>query len=111
MDRLNKSFNLNELSFFKNLLVEFESTIVNNEEEINNKQSNDGSKKEDNKVISNKCSVCKKKVPLATRFHCGCDKDKMFCIQHRYPEEHACTKAVEKIKLDKVVADKLKGRI
>lgn len=111
MDRLNKSFNLNELSFFKNLLVEFESTLVNNEEEINNKQSNDGSKKEENKVILNKCSVCKKKVPLATRFHCGCDKDKMFCIQHRYPEEHACTKAVEKVKLDKVVADKLKGRI
>jgi len=109
MDRLNKSFNLNELPFFKNLLVEFESTLVNNEV-VNNKEEN-GTKKEDNIVISNKCSVCKKKVPLATRFHCGCDKDKMFCTQHRYPEEHACTKEKEKVKLEKVVADKLKGRI
>ena len=59
------------------------------------------------KKISNKCSVCNKRVPLATQFKCGCDSDAMFCIIHRYPEAHPCTKEKEKIKLEKVVSDKL----
>jgi hypothetical protein len=59
------------------------------------------------KKISNKCCVCKKKLMLGATFECGCDKHNRYCSTHRFPEEHACTKPKEAIKLVKVVADKL----
>jgi hypothetical protein len=59
------------------------------------------------KKISNKCFICRKKLSLGVTFECGCDKDKRYCLAHRFPEEHTCTKPKEKIKLEKVVADKL----
>lgn len=90
---------------FKNLLANDENTIINEETQILAGPENHQTI--ESKKVSNKCSVCNKKVPLATQFKCGCDSDKMFCIIHRYPEEHKCTKEKEKIKLDRVVADKL----
>jgi hypothetical protein len=91
-------------AFFKNIKTNDANTI---KEEIKNSDGPENQQTTAPKKASNKCSVCNKKVPLATQFKCGCDSNKMFCINHRYPEEHSCTKEKEKIKLDKVVADKL----
>lgn len=103
MDKLSKSLSQTDLSFIKNLLIEIDN--LPKKEEI---------KKEDIKEevkevvkLSNKCSVCKKKVPLASQFKCGCDEMKMYCANHRYPEEHQCTKEKEKVKLEKVVGEKI----
>jgi len=101
MNSLSNSFILSEFSLKKNLLSDFENVKNVKEEE----------KLIEIKKELTKCSVCLKKVPLATRFKCACDNKKMFCINHRYPEEHSCKKEVEKMKLDKVVADRLKDRI
>ena len=59
------------------------------------------------KKISNKCFICRKKLSLGATFECGCDKYNRYCSTHRFPEEHTCTKPKEKVKLEKVVADKL----
>jgi len=104
MNSLSNSFILSEFSLKKNLLSDFEN--VKNVKEEKQVEKSIEIKKE-----LTKCSVCLKKVPLATRFKCACDNNKMFCINHRYPEEHSCKKEVEKMKLDKVVADRLKDRI
>lgn len=95
-------------AFFKNLKTNDASTIIT---ETNISTGPENQQIEEPKKVSNKCSVCNKKVPLATQFKCGCDSNKMFCINHRYPEEHSCTKEKEKVKLIKVEADKLKHRV
>jgi len=59
------------------------------------------------KKISNKCFICRKKLSLGATFECGCDKYNRYCSTHRFPEEHTCTKPKEKVKLEKIVADKL----
>ena len=91
-------------AFFKNIKVN-DATTIKEETKISDGPENQQTTEP--KKASNKCSVCNKKVPLATQFKCGCDSNKMFCINHRYPEEHACTKEKEKVNLVKVVADKL----
>ena len=96
-------------AFFKNLPANDASTILKEETKISVGPENQQTVEP--KKILNKCSVCNKKVPLATQFKCGCNSDLMFCIKHRYPEEHSCSKKKEKIKLTQVVADKLKDRI
>lgn len=52
-----------------------------------------------------KCSCCKKFTHVAMKcVHC----EKTFCLEHRLPEIHACPlQKVEKIKLEKVVAEKV----
>ncbi|KAF3623612.1 hypothetical protein BC332_03981 [Capsicum chinense] len=67
------------------------------------------------KTKPQRCIVCLKKVGL-TRFICKCDE--VFCISHRYPEEHACAfdfKSIERAVLAKenplCKADKLENRI
>jgi len=92
-------------AFFKNIKTNDANTIIT--EEIKNSDGPENQQTTAPKKASNKCSVCNKRVPLATQFKCGCDSQKMFCINHRYPEEHSCSKEKEKIKLEKVVADKL----
>jgi hypothetical protein len=61
------------------------------------------------KKVPMKCCIesCKKKLSLSTNFTCKCDNTKLYCSAHRMPEDHPCTAPKEKIKLDKVVADKL----
>ena len=95
-------------AFLKNLKTNDANTI---KEETNISTGPENQQTVAPKKASNKCSVCNKKVPLATQFKCGCDSNKMFCINHRYPEEHSCTKEKEEVKLVKVEADKLKYRI
>ena len=56
-----------------------------------------------------KCDVCSRKIVQGYEFKCACGKT--CCIVCRMPEEHVCTAQVKKIKLDKVVADKLKDKI
>ncbi len=55
-----------------------------------------------------RCEECQKKVGLLG-FECACGKT--LCATHRYFENHACTKKLEQIRLDKVVADKIKYRL
>jgi hypothetical protein len=55
-----------------------------------------------------KCDQCQKKVGLLG-FDCKCGKT--LCAAHRYPETHGCDAKVDAIKLDKIVADKLKDRL
>jgi len=52
---------------------------------------------------------CKKKLSLSTNFTCKCDNTKLYCSAHRMPEDHACTAPIEKIKLDKVAGDAMRG--
>lgn len=49
-----------------------------------------------------RCTVCMKRVKML-EFRCKCDGDKVFCITHRYPENHNCTynyKACNKSKIE-----------
>ncbi len=55
-----------------------------------------------------RCEECQKKVGLLG-FECACGKT--LCATHRYMENHVCTKKLEQIRLDKVVADKVKYRL
>ncbi len=52
-----------------------------------------------------KCSCCKKFTHIGVKcVHC----EKTFCLEHRLPEIHACpNQVVEKVKLEKVVAEKV----
>ena len=63
------------------------------------------------KKVPMRCCIetCKKKLSLSNKFTCKCDKEKIYCSAHRMPEDHACTAPVEKIKLDKVAADPMRG--
>jgi predicted nucleic acid binding AN1-type Zn finger protein len=63
------------------------------------------------KKIPMRCCIesCKKKLSLSTNFTCKCDKDKIYCSAHRMPEDHACNAPIEKIKLDKVAGDAMRG--
>ena len=63
------------------------------------------------KKVQMRCCIesCKKKLSLSNKFTCKCDKDKIYCSAHRMPEDHACTAPIEKIKLDKVTADPMRG--
>ena len=52
-----------------------------------------------------KCEHCKKKTHL--EFKCTCQK--VLCVYCRTPEAHSCTEPkVEKVVLEKVVAEKIK---
>jgi hypothetical protein len=52
---------------------------------------------------------CNKKLSLSSNFTCKCDKTKSYCSAHRMPEDHSCTSIIEKIKLDKVAPDSMRG--
>ena len=108
MDQLNKSTNFLDVKFDLKKLdtqVNDQIKVDKKDEKIvvkNEKESNDKEKK-----IPNRCSICKKKLLLAMTFDCPCDETKRYCGTHRFPEEHECTKEKDKIKLIKVVADKI----
>lgn len=104
MDQLNKSTNVTKFDFTIKV-----NEVTKNMEHIDPKPIlNMGEeKKEVKQKVSNKCSICKKKLILAATFDCGCDEFKRYCPTHRFPEEHACSKEKAKINLIKVVADKL----
>jgi len=59
------------------------------------------------KMTKVSCVVCKKKLSIVTEHTCKCDSTKKFCALHRYPEEHKCTAPIEKIVLDKIIAQKI----
>ena len=101
MDQLN--INFSDIKF--NLNFKDPQIGKVNSEKTETEQIEQTNKKETK--ISNKCSICKKKLLLAMNFGCGCDETKRFCGTHRFPEEHSCTKKVEKVVLEKVVADKI----
>lgn len=65
--------------------------------------------KEMSSVPKMKCDICSRKIVVGYEFKCGCGKT--LCIACRMPEEHTCTVQVKKVKLDKVVADKLKDKL
>jgi AN1-type zinc finger and ubiquitin domain-containing protein 1 len=44
--------------------------------------------------MSARCSMCNKKVPLASQFPCKCGN--MYCTAHRFPEEHSCSNDYKK---------------
>ncbi|XP_060202699.1 putative zinc finger A20 and AN1 domain-containing stress-associated protein 8 [Lycium barbarum] len=67
------------------------------------------------KTKTQRCMVCRKRVGLIG-FSCKCGE--IFCRNHRYPEEHACTfnfKSIGRVILAKenplCKADKLENRI
>jgi hypothetical protein len=109
MDQLNKSTNFAHIDFTKILndaIQKANGEKVTDPQPVVQKEDNE--KKTDIKPkISNKCSVCKKKLILAGTFDCACDEYKRYCPTHRFPEEHSCTKGKSKVELIKVVADKL----
>ena len=68
------------------------------------------------KKIKQKCKVCKKKLGIVMVFDCKCGG--VFCAEHRYAYEHACTwdhKGEQKKKIEQnnplVVADKVPDKI
>lgn len=61
-----------------------------------------------NDMCKTRCAECKKKVGLLG-FDCACGKT--LCAAHRYLETHACTKKHDQIRLEKIVADKVKHRL
>ena len=64
---------------------------------------------ENNSTIKQRCSFtgCKKKLGMLNQYKCRCNL--MFCTKHQLPELHDCKYNYknDKIKLDKVVANKL----
>lgn len=56
-----------------------------------------------------RCSFegCRKKITMLNQFKCRCDL--IFCTKHKLPEFHNCKYDFknDKIKLEKVVADKI----
>ncbi len=108
MDQLNKSTNFLDLKFDLNIDKNKEQIKEKNKEEKKEeiKEINEKTDQKEKKV-SNKCSVCKKKLSLAMNFNCPCDDTKTYCITHMYPEAHECTRKFTQVKLEKVVADKL----
>lgn len=104
MDQLNKSINFANIDFTKILNSSKQNTDHQDPKPILKMEEE---KKEAKLKISNKCSICKKKLILAATFDCACDEYKRYCPTHRFPEEHACSKEKSKINLVRVVADKL----
>lgn len=71
----------------------------------------DGGKEPGKEKARKRCDTCKKKVPL-TSFSCRCGG--VFCGEHRYPNEHACSfdyrahdRGILQKAHQKVVADKV----
>ena len=54
-----------------------------------------------------RCSFCNVKIKIFSNINCRCDK--FFCKKHFLPENHECTYNFkkDKVKLEKVVADKV----
>lgn len=42
------------------------------------------------KLKKHRCSVCNKKTGY-NYFNCSCNKDLLFCENHKFPFEHNCT--------------------
>lgn len=39
--------------------------------------------------MANKCHVCNKKLKLSVQFACKCSV--FLCLEHRFPDSHACS--------------------
>lgn len=60
-----------------------------------------------------KCYSCGRKITLVQSLCCLCKCNNVYCVRHRYPEEHGCIKII-KIKeheIQPVLKDKITNRI
>jgi hypothetical protein len=89
----------NNINYLVNLIYKNQYPIKSHFEnkilELENKDNIEEKKESIQEIKKNKCFVCKKKVGL-DYFLCDCNKNEIFCTNHRYPFAHNCSKEIKK---------------